>query len=906
MSTNDSPLSKYVVYHDTKATSELLWDLLTERPAPSIIAVIACAVMILVPGLFLIATIIALVLLICYYTRKDSLIFFLPHTAKNKVDKNDRKIGKDNEYNKPQGFIFWGYIIEGYDRGLQAYAKFESALRHVLVLGTTGAGKTEALLSIAANFLCCGGGVIYNDGKGTTKLLYQFFSISRYFGREDQVLTINYTKENSARRPDPAALVSHAMAPYSFGSWDNNAQLTQALMPDDKGSQNKVFSDGAVSLINAVMPALCDLRELGLVRISPKLIRNSTNYDEFCKLIRHPLISETTRESMLQFVRSRSGFNPEKPANEQPDEVTKQWGYSQAYFARALQMLSDVYANIYSYDTGEIDFRDVVLQDRILITILPSMTKTPDEMSQLGKMVLFAIRSALALGLGGDVEGTKADVLDANVTSSSRPSICINDEVAFYLAAGSGITAAQARSLMMVFVFSGQEFASIKHVAEKEAEQYWANTRWKIVMASEGDNETISRLQQLLGKTYAYVRTGLKWNTNSMFGGHIQNKDVNLTQVERLDINDLRSLKEGEAYLIYENIKVKIRTFHHGIGDREFTEQLRILSCPDPIIEPPRGPYKDVLSAEHYQTMLIVREWLKNLQAGETNTKGMTKPSNKLHIALNAAQYLPELQNEFDSLSAPEQGLFAIHAYANGLRIKEAHENGGLDTDEDDDGLLSNISGSFGNDGFLENMHSSPQNDNASVPGDTGPSATDIINDLLGGATKTKQSAFASVMEYLSSDDAESDTNDPAPAQEAPEKPQKVSSPLSSIVRKDDDEDTVFMPPQLSSEDLDSNMIDSDDIQNLAPVTEDEELRKSIAPIAKSRYLPENSLHRIAQSTARLEKALGATQAQANSSAVETAQQVVDAVKYPKTKLKRVDDKLNHIRSILDDHLKRI
>lgn len=902
---NDAILSQTSVVHDGRHRGGLLWEQLSEHPFPSIHALLAIITMIIFPGAFLIATIFVWIVYRSYSKRTDTLPFFLPHFAKNKIDKNNPQIGKKG-FNKPQGFIFWGTVM---GTTHQLWAKFESALRHIMVLGTTGAGKTETLLGIMSNFLAVGGGGIYNDGKGTIKLYYQMFSITRYFGREDDLLCVNFSKENSSTRPDPAAHISHTIAPFSFGSADNNTQQTTSLMPEDSGGSNKVFSEGAIALITAVMPAMCDLRELGLLKISPKVIRKYTNYLDYCKLMRHPLISESSREAMLGFVKTRSGFDPTKSADKQDGEVTKQWGFNQAYFARALQMLSDSFANIYMFDTGEVDYRDVILNDRILVSILPSMSKSTEDMAQLGKMNLFAIRSALSLGLGGEIEGTTEDVLDSNVTSTSRPSICINDEISFYLAKGFMITAAQARGLMTVMLFSSQEFASIKKASEMEAEQMWANTRWKFIMASEGDNETLSRLQQLAGKVWAYVRTGLQSNGTSVFSNYVSKQDINLTQIEKLNIGDLRRLDEGEALTFYQDKMIETRMFYHGVEKENYAAQLRILSCPDPTIAPPRGPYKDILSNENFQLMISVKDWLKNLQAGDhSDEKTMIKPSTNTMVALNMETYLSKSKRELDVLNTAEKGLAYINSHANALRILEAYENRDNTSTLQpmNVGILNNISGSFGNDNFdneqgiinesalaeLESfIDESPKNEN------------EIIGNLIASIDENKAAAFENVFKFLNGDeDGDENPTVSSIKNEIPEL--NLQKTLGSISRVDDHEDDNNHFPVFDHLDAIDSLIDSQDVLEIG-LPDSSKVNSEKSANQLSEYLPDNVIKRISESTARLETILGTSPAHAKHIAQTTIKQVVEAVEYPKTKFKPNKNKLDVIKGILDSHIQK-
>ena len=53
---------------------------------------------------------------------------------------------------------------------------------HVLIFGSTGSGKTEALVSLAFNALVQGSGFLYVDGKGDNSLLPKYFPLCAAWG----------------------------------------------------------------------------------------------------------------------------------------------------------------------------------------------------------------------------------------------------------------------------------------------------------------------------------------------------------------------------------------------------------------------------------------------------------------------------------------------------------------------------------------------------------------------------------------------------------------------------------------------------------------------------------------------------------------------------------------------------
>ncbi len=62
------------------------------------------------------------------------------------------------------------YIGRDYKTGQELWISNEDGRQHVAVPGTTGAGKTAALVSLCANTLAWGSGFIFVDGKADNRL----------------------------------------------------------------------------------------------------------------------------------------------------------------------------------------------------------------------------------------------------------------------------------------------------------------------------------------------------------------------------------------------------------------------------------------------------------------------------------------------------------------------------------------------------------------------------------------------------------------------------------------------------------------------------------------------------------------------------------------------------------------
>ena len=126
----------------------------------------------------------------------------------------------------------------------------DDARTHILFLGTTGSGKTEGLKCISANALSWGSGFVYVDGKADTDLWASLYSLARRFGRDDDLLILNYMTGNS----DDGGK-SNSMNPFSSGSASYLTNLLVGLM-DEAGGDNAMWKGRAISLMSAIMPAL--------------------------------------------------------------------------------------------------------------------------------------------------------------------------------------------------------------------------------------------------------------------------------------------------------------------------------------------------------------------------------------------------------------------------------------------------------------------------------------------------------------------------------------------------------------------------------------------------------------------------------------------------------------------------
>ena len=480
----------------------------------------------------------------------ERLPFRMPLGLSGK-DKGDPLPGRRG-FAKPEGIFFFGNRLQD---GKELWLKAKDILTHCLLFGTTGSGKTETLVSLSYNALATASGLFYIDPKASPKLAVQIWQMARFLGRDDDFRVLNYgtsgkTKGKSSRR------LSNTNNPFTFGSAEALTQLLVSLMPASDGA-NSIFADKAQALISGVMYALVDLRDKGLIKLSTSTIRDSLALENCVKLAMRPELDEESRAS-IHAALGTSGWIAGREMKDQPQSFAEQFGYAQSYFGKALSSLTDTYSHIYGAEDGEVDFADCIMQRRILVVLLPSLEKAPAELASLGKISLSAIRNACAVGLGANIEGDAADVLEALPTDAVGigPYLCIVDEYAAIVTPGFEVVLTQGRGLGIAAIVASQDYAGILEADQKGAQQMVANTSIKCFMKLQDAEKTYDLIRGLAGQSTVVRTSG--FNINEKYGSDY--RDSMTTTVEREDRIDLRDLQEqieGEAHFVFSGQVVR-------------------------------------------------------------------------------------------------------------------------------------------------------------------------------------------------------------------------------------------------------------------------------------------------------------------------------------------------------------
>lgn len=472
------------------------------------------------------------------------------------TDKGDPLPGRRG-FAKPEGLFFLGNRMQD---GQELWLKAKDILTHCLLFGTTGSGKTETLVSLSYNSLATGSGLFYIDPKASPKLSMQIWQMARFLGRDDDYRVLNYGTSGKVKGKSPHRL-SNTNNPFTFGSAEALTQLLVSLMPASDGA-NSIFADKAQALISGVMYALVELRDKGLLKLSTSVIRDALALEKCVALALRPELDEESRAS-IQAALGTSGWIAGREMKDQPPSFAEQFGYAQSYFGKALSSLTDTYSHIYGAEDGEVDFADAIMQRRILVVLLPSLEKAPAELASLGKISLSAIRNACAVGLGAQIEGNAADVLEALPTDAIGigPYLCIVDEYAAIVTPGFEVVLTQGRGLGIAAIVASQDYAGILEADKKGAQQMVANTSIKIFMKMQDAEKTWELLRGQAGQSTVVRTTGYAVNEKIGASDYRDTMSTTVEKEDRVELRDLQEQIEGEAHFIFSGQVVRGNMF---------------------------------------------------------------------------------------------------------------------------------------------------------------------------------------------------------------------------------------------------------------------------------------------------------------------------------------------------------
>lgn len=589
------------------------------------------------------------------YTRVAKLPFRMPLRS-GAPDYNDPLPGTG----KPRvarGISFFGNRKQ---TGEELWFNNDDMRTHVLIFGSTGSGKTEALVSLAFNALVQGSGFLYVDGKGDNSLFAKVFSMTRFMGREDDLLLINFMTGARDILGAQEKRLSNTMNPFCQGSSSMLANLVVSLM--DSGSQSSdgdMWKGRAVVFVEALMKILVFMRDKGKILLDANTIRNYFDLTRleaialdkmFVRDNQEPVSLADTPALVLEpiynYLMTLPGFDRSKKGK-QGSQVLEQHGFITMQLTKVFGSLADTYSHIIRTNLAEVDLKDVVLNRRILVVLLPALEKSPDELSNLGKVIIASMKAMMAAGLGDSVEGTYKEVITRKPTNALTPYMCILDEYGYYAVKGFAVVPAQARSLGFSVIFAGQDLPAFQKASKEEAASIGANTNIKICMKLEDPVDTWDFFSKTAGESYVTKVDSFQTNASSILNNYMDSRSASSEKRARIDLQDLKEQREGEAHIFFKSRIVRARMF---FANPPPVERMRI---------------NQFLKVEAPVTRVLIDFENRVEQITHVLDSELGNFDNQAHDDSEEIELISKVMNDVQEPNPIERGVSALLAYHN-------------------------------------------------------------------------------------------------------------------------------------------------------------------------------------------------------------------------------------------------
>jgi intracellular multiplication protein IcmO len=540
--------------------------------------------MVLLPMALPIGAFAIFLMVFAHFVNKPVLPYRYPPPS---IDPKTKKVG--------DGILFFGNVDSKstYENFKEVWLSDDDLRKHMLILGSTGSGKSETLKSIFFNALAWSSGFFIADGKADNKLPVDVYSMVRSVGRDADLLILNFLM--AGKTPEQIRLSrkrrSNTLNPFSNADPDTIIQMGANLLPKVDGDA-KNWQEKALNLWRALVTALCYLRDtqdrdlsisdfieyLALAKVEELYvlgyeeaerlgewsygfisIRNylesggCPGYQVQKLLKKHRLIPDDDQDG-------RGGFG-KKSGNEQDPHAYEQHAYRSSQLMPALNLLDKSYGYIFRSKYPEIDMTDVTLRNRILVMLIPSLEKSAQEAESLGKLTIACLRVMMSKNLGSEVEGNFTGLIRDKATNSRYPYVAALDELAYYFSDGIAVMFAQARSLGICMIAAAQDLEKLTEGSRAaESGAMFANQTTKYFMRNEDHNKTAEMVQKVVGKATVAVKkryemTDIGWRRLA---------EIDVEEVDRVSLQELQAFTAGQGVLQAMGASRLLRSFYMG------------------------------------------------------------------------------------------------------------------------------------------------------------------------------------------------------------------------------------------------------------------------------------------------------------------------------------------------------
>jgi hypothetical protein len=446
--------------------------------------------------------------------------------------------------------ITLGYTVDG---GEPLVIPWDDWMRHCLVVGQSGVGKTVFGEWVLFQQIINGGGLLWIDGKLDPDNLRKLDAMCAWAGRRADLLVINPGDPN----------LSNTYNPILFGDPDEVASRVLSLIPSSENNPGTDFyrqaaNQGMVTLVGAIQKA-------GF----------AYNFTDLSILLQN-------QKALASLEMMTPGASDESKALRlflDQYKVADRNGNVSIDLKRLKETFGGIGGRLHTFGSGnfgqitgtyspDINLYEAMRSNKIIYVMLPTMGKK-EAASNFGKMNLGDLRSAIA-----EVQ---------SLPKKDRPwppFLNFADEFGSYVTQSTDRPFEQGRSAHVTMMPAFQTIANLDAVSQDLREMVLGNT-WTKVFFKVGTDDTAEKIVSLIGKERRValsvsisdgksVRHDASGSTRKDASGSDSfGVSERTEETEKVSSDMLKKLGKGEAIVTYGGSKV----YHIKIPALEFDKK---------------------------------------------------------------------------------------------------------------------------------------------------------------------------------------------------------------------------------------------------------------------------------------------------------------------------------------------
>ena len=402
-------------------------------------------------------------------------------------------------------------------------------LKHLVVLGKSGCGKTSFLLGLIYQQIQRGGGYVFIDGKVSRRTINQIYDLSRLAMRESLFRIFNPS--------DPT--ITHTYNPLAKAVQDidksNVAEsLIKLLDPIPEGSLAQHYHTLTLNLLHRVVKIFHSIGKAATIRDVLEVLGHME--------VVYPILAEEIKDAhmMRDLVEYHKAFQSQLlKAREEKFEGLD---------AKLSSILASKAASALCSPGSDIDFYNAIIKQQNVYIGLP-MDRDPSIAAGLGRLILTDIRFAIA------------EVLDRTDYRPSPPFLIVLDEFGSYATPDFSVVFEKSREANVMVVAAIQSLSNLtdsyKMLSRDFAERIMGNAN-KIFMALESTH-TALEAERYWGEEIA------RKQSYQLTEGHSDSGKF-LSPVRFINPHRSKTLQDRRGWVEGWESKIKADEFIHGLG----------------------------------------------------------------------------------------------------------------------------------------------------------------------------------------------------------------------------------------------------------------------------------------------------------------------------------------------------